>query len=202
MFLIVFFHVFTILGGAGNIKALGDSYQFTVDVRDFSPEDVIVTTSNNQIEVRAEKVCVFWTWARHKLQILSIVIGVPSLTVSTRWFSDEHFHTQVPTTWRCGPHLCDIITGCRRDLDGQGTTAPGQTWPCTDLPHRDKDLVAFTGNALPILCSSLYFLHNFKHQQVALHSKKHVAFSHADWSCSLAPQVTINFNDIFRHGAI
>ncbi|XP_073327091.1 heat shock protein beta-7 isoform X6 [Pagrus major] len=42
-------------GGSGNIKALGDSYQFTVDVRDFSPEDVIVTTSNNQIEVHAEK---------------------------------------------------------------------------------------------------------------------------------------------------
>ncbi|XP_073327090.1 heat shock protein beta-7 isoform X5 [Pagrus major] len=38
-------------GGSGNIKALGDSYQFTVDVRDFSPEDVIVTTSNNQIEL-------------------------------------------------------------------------------------------------------------------------------------------------------
>lgn len=45
-----------VLGGAGNIKTLDDSYQFTVDVRDFSPEDIIVTTSNNQIEVRAEKV--------------------------------------------------------------------------------------------------------------------------------------------------
>lgn len=49
-------HLVVGLGGAGNIKALGDSYQFTVDVRDFSPEDVIVTTSNNQIEVHAEKV--------------------------------------------------------------------------------------------------------------------------------------------------
>lgn len=50
------YHLIVGLGGTGNIKALGDSYQFTVDVRDFSPEDVIVTTSNNQIEVHAEKV--------------------------------------------------------------------------------------------------------------------------------------------------
>lgn len=43
-------------GNAGNIKTLGDTYQFAVDVSDFSPEDIIVTTSNNQIEVHAEKV--------------------------------------------------------------------------------------------------------------------------------------------------
>lgn len=43
-------------GGPGNIKTLGDAYEFAVDVSDFSPEDIIVTTSNNHIEVRAEKV--------------------------------------------------------------------------------------------------------------------------------------------------
>ncbi|XP_067328807.1 heat shock protein beta-7 [Anolis sagrei] len=42
-------------GGTGNIKTLGDTYQFAVDVSDFSPEDIIITTSKNQIEVHAEK---------------------------------------------------------------------------------------------------------------------------------------------------
>ncbi|XP_068097742.1 heat shock protein beta-7 [Hyperolius riggenbachi] len=42
-------------GNAQNVKTLGNTYQFAVDVRDFSPEDIIVTTSNNQIEVHAEK---------------------------------------------------------------------------------------------------------------------------------------------------
>ncbi|KAG9482719.1 heat shock protein beta-7 [Eleutherodactylus coqui] len=42
-------------GAAQNVKTLGNTYQFEVDVRDFSPEDIIVTTSNNQIEVHAEK---------------------------------------------------------------------------------------------------------------------------------------------------
>ncbi|XP_042335956.1 heat shock protein beta-7 [Sceloporus undulatus] len=41
--------------GTGNIKTLGDTYQFAVDVSDFSPEDIIITTSKNQIEVHAEK---------------------------------------------------------------------------------------------------------------------------------------------------
>nr|AAF20023.1 cardiovascular heat shock protein [Mus musculus]CAB63266.1 heat shock protein [Mus musculus] len=59
-------------GGQGNIKTLGDAYEFTVDMRDFSPEDIIVTTFNNHIEVRAEKLAadgtVMNTFA-HKCQL-------------------------------------------------------------------------------------------------------------------------------------
>lgn len=59
-------------GGQGNIKTLGDAYEFTVDMRDFSPEDIIVTTSNNHIEVRAEKLAADGTVVNtfaHKCQL-------------------------------------------------------------------------------------------------------------------------------------
>ncbi|XP_040889324.1 heat shock protein beta-7-like [Toxotes jaculatrix] len=39
----------------GKIQVIGDIFQFTVDVSEFSPEDVIIAYSNNLIEVHAEK---------------------------------------------------------------------------------------------------------------------------------------------------
>ncbi|XP_013914557.1 PREDICTED: heat shock protein beta-7 isoform X1 [Thamnophis sirtalis] len=59
-------------GGMGNIKTFGDTYQFAVDVSDFSPEDIIITTSKNQIEVRAEKLAADGTIVNtftHKCQL-------------------------------------------------------------------------------------------------------------------------------------
>ena len=155
----IFSHRVVRVGGSGNIKALGDSYQFTVDVRDFSPEDVIVTTSNNQIEVHAEKVgthC-FWVGMRQNLEAAgSRLIAYHSISLHSQYFKvtaitlpltagpgrfgDEHFHTQVSTTWGRGPHLGDIITGRRGDPNSQGTATPGQTRARTDLPHGDQDL--------------------------------------------------------------
>ncbi|KAI9515072.1 hypothetical protein NQZ68_027936 [Dissostichus eleginoides] len=39
----------------GKIQVMGDIFQFTLDVSGFSPEDVVITTSNNRIKVEAEK---------------------------------------------------------------------------------------------------------------------------------------------------
>ncbi|KAJ4927243.1 hypothetical protein JOQ06_014978 [Pogonophryne albipinna] len=40
----------------GKIQVMGFIFQFTLDVSGFSPEDVVITTSNNRIKVEAEKV--------------------------------------------------------------------------------------------------------------------------------------------------
>ncbi|XP_007978590.1 heat shock protein beta-7 isoform X1 [Chlorocebus sabaeus] len=96
-------------GAPGNIKTLGDAYEFAVDVRDFSPEDIIVTTSNNHIEVRAEKLAadgtVMNTFA-HKCQlpedvdptsVTSALREDGSLTIRAR----RHPHTEhVQQTFR------------------------------------------------------------------------------------------------------
>ncbi|XP_043936454.1 heat shock protein beta-7 [Protopterus annectens] len=90
----------------GNIKTLGDTYQFTVDVRDFSPEDIIVTTSNNQIEVRAEKLAADGTVVNtftHKCQLpddvnpttlTSSLAEDGTLTVKAKRHPAKHEHVQ------------------------------------------------------------------------------------------------------------
>uniref|UniRef100_A0A3B3ZYL0 SHSP domain-containing protein n=1 Tax=Periophthalmus magnuspinnatus TaxID=409849 RepID=A0A3B3ZYL0_9GOBI len=39
----------------GKIEVIGNTFQFSVNVSEFAPEDVIITSSNNLIEVHAEK---------------------------------------------------------------------------------------------------------------------------------------------------
>ncbi|XP_053137428.1 heat shock protein beta-7 isoform X4 [Hemicordylus capensis] len=89
-------------GNMGNIKTLGDTYQFAVDVRDFSPEDIIITTSKNQIEVRAEKLAADGTIMNtftHKCQLpedvdptsVTSALGVDgALTIKARKRPAQH----------------------------------------------------------------------------------------------------------------
>ena len=65
----------------GKIQSIGDIYQFTVDVSEFSLEDVVITTSNNLIEVRAEKVSCLET---HSYWLYSMLCWRPR---SISWFS-------------------------------------------------------------------------------------------------------------------
>uniref|UniRef100_A0A7M4EY41 SHSP domain-containing protein n=1 Tax=Crocodylus porosus TaxID=8502 RepID=A0A7M4EY41_CROPO len=44
------------LGLGSSMHAAGDCYQVTADVSQFEPQDIVVTTSNCQVVIRAEKV--------------------------------------------------------------------------------------------------------------------------------------------------